>query len=200
MLIVGLGAFGSAHLSDVNHASEVIRNHWLRDTGILGDISNYMSDYRAAEANRLLASTAAEEAASDKEIAALARAPSLRSQRAYEKIAQDPAESGALRGIRAAVGRLSADCGPRLRARARGREPAGDQLYKTESRRAFDLSSDTLSRLTDQTLVKARRDSDRAASTYAHARTMLVTAILLAAFLLLGVIVYVVARHPGAAA
>src|SRR5277367_4189267 len=63
-LIVGLGAFGSAHLSDVNHASEVIRNRWLRDTGILGDISNYMSDYRAAEANRLLASTAAEEAAS----------------------------------------------------------------------------------------------------------------------------------------
>ena len=90
-LIVGLGAFGSAHLSDVNHASEVIRNRWLRDTGILGDISNYMSDYRAAEANRLLASTAAEAAASDTDIATLRDTVAAR-QRAYEQIPQDPAE------------------------------------------------------------------------------------------------------------
>ena len=64
-------------------------------------------------------------------------------------------------------------------------------MYNTESRRAFDLSSDILSRLTDQTVVKARRDSERAASTYAHARTMIVTAMVLAAFLLFGVIIYI---------
>src|SRR5580658_1635642 len=92
LLIVGLGVFGSAHLRDVNHASEVIRNHWLRDTGILGDLSNYMSDYRAAEANRLLSSTPAEFAASDKEIASL-QATVAASQRAYEEIAQDPSEA-----------------------------------------------------------------------------------------------------------
>jgi hypothetical protein len=73
--ILGLGAFGFAHLSDLNHASEVIRNHWLRDTGILGDLSNYMSDYRAAEANRLLSSTPAQVAASEKDIAGGAREP-----------------------------------------------------------------------------------------------------------------------------
>jgi signal transduction histidine kinase len=190
-LIVGLGAFGSAHLSDVNHASEVIRNLWLRDTGILGDISNYMSDYRAAEANRLLASTAAEEAASDTDIAGL-RTTVAERQHAYEQIPQDPSEADlyARFAEQWAAYQLIAD---RVLALARaGESVQATLLYKTASRRAFDLSSDTLSRLTDETLVKARRDSDRAASTYAHARTMLVSAILLAAFMLLAVIVYVV--------
>ena len=50
LLVIGLGIFGFARLSDVNHAAEVIRDHWLRDTRILGDLNNYMSDYRAAEA------------------------------------------------------------------------------------------------------------------------------------------------------
>ncbi len=191
VLIVGLGAFGSAHLREVNHASEVIRNHWLRDTGILGDISNYMSDYRAAEANRLLASTSAENAASDKEIAAL-RDTVAASERAYEQIYQEPAEAE----LYARFARQWAayqDIADRVFDLARaGQGAAATELYKTQSRQAFDLSSDTLSRLTDQTLLKARRDSDRAASTYAHARTMLVTAILLAACLLVGVVAYVV--------
>ena len=65
LLVIGLGIVGFARLSDVNHASEVIRNHWLRDTGILGDISNYMSDYRTAEATHLLSATPLERAASD---------------------------------------------------------------------------------------------------------------------------------------
>jgi two-component system, OmpR family, sensor kinase len=190
-LIVGLGAFGSAHLSDVNHASEVIRNRWLRDTGILGDISNYMSDYRAAEANRLLSSTEAEDTASDTEIATLRDTVAER-QRVYEQIPQDPAEAQlyAQFARQWSAYQLIAD---RVLTLARAGDGAqATLLYKTQSRHAFDLSSDTLSRLTDQTLIKARRDSERAASTYAHARIMLVTAILLAAFLLLAVIAYVV--------
>jgi signal transduction histidine kinase len=65
------------------------------------------------------------------------------------------------------------------------------RLYNTDSRRAFDASSDVLSRLTDQTVVKAREDSERAAFTYAHARSMIATAMLLAASLLIGVIIYI---------
>jgi signal transduction histidine kinase len=189
--IIGLGTFGSTHLRDVNHASEVIRNHWLRDTGILGDLSNYMSDYRAAEANRLLSSTPAEYAASDKEIASLGRTVAA-SQQAYEEITQEPEEAAlymqfaeqwaAYRGVADQVLTL---------ARA-GQSADAIALYHSRSRQAFELSSDTLTRLTDQTLVKARRDSARAASTYSHARTALVTAMILAASLLVGLIVYVV--------
>ena len=190
LLILGLGAYGFAHLSDLNRASEIIRNHWLRDTGILGDLSNYMSDYRAAEANPLLSSTPAEVAASEKEIATLRDTVSA-SQRAYEQIAQGPGEA-ALYAQFASRWAAYQTVAARVIALARGGEAArAVALYKADSRRAFDLSSDLLGRLTEQTLVKARRDSDLAASTYAHARTMIVTAMLLAALLLIGVIVYI---------
>lgn len=190
-LIVGLGAFGSAHLSDVNHASEIIRNHWLRDTGILGDLSNYMSDYRAAEANRLLSSTPAEDAASDRQIAVL-RATVAASERAYERIAQDPPEAELYAQFARQWAAYQSIADQVLALARSGATGEAIALYKTRSRLAFDRSSDTLGRLTEQTLVKARRDSDRAAETYAHARTMLVSAILLAACLLVGVIAYVV--------
>ena len=61
----------------------------------------------------------------------------------------------------------------------------------TDSRRTFDLSSDTLSQLTDQTVAKARDASLRAAATYHRARTLIVTAMLAASVLLIGVIVFI---------
>jgi two-component system OmpR family sensor kinase len=189
-LVLGLGAFGFARLSDVNHVSEVIRNHWLRDTRILGDISNYMSDYRAAEANRLLSSTPPEVGASEKEIVSLHDTVSA-SQRAYEEIAQDPSEASLyaqFSGQWAAYQAVAAQVIALARA---GQTAQAVTLYNTDSRRAFDSSSDILSRLTDQTVLKARRDTDRAAATYSHARNMIVTAMLLAVFLLIGVIAYI---------
>src|SRR5579859_5778564 len=92
LLVIGLGTIGFARLRDVNHVSEVIRNHWLRDTRILGDLSNYMSDYRAAEATLLLATTPVQFISSGSEVEAL-RATVARSQRAYEEIAQDSSEA-----------------------------------------------------------------------------------------------------------
>jgi two-component system, OmpR family, sensor kinase len=191
LLIVGLGTFGSAHLRDVNHASEVIRNHWLRDTGILGDLSNYMSDYRAAEANRLLSSTPEEDAASEKDIAGL-RETVASSQRAYEEIAQEPEEAALYAEFAAAWTAYQRIADQVIDLERAGAHAQAAALYNTRSRHAFDVSSDVLTRLTDQTLVKARRDSDRAASTYSHARTMLVSAMLIASFLLIAVIAYVV--------
>jgi two-component system, OmpR family, sensor kinase len=190
LLVLGLGAFGFARLSDVNHVSEVIRNHWLRDTRILGDLSNYMSDYRAAEANRLLSSTPPEFAASEREIASLRDTVSA-SQRAYEEISQDPSES-TLYAQFAKQWAAYQDVAARVIELARtGQTSQAVILYNTDSRRAFDVSSDILSRLTDQTVLKARQDTDRAAATYVHARTMIVTAMLLAAFLVVGVIAYI---------
>jgi signal transduction histidine kinase len=191
MLLIGLGIFGVARLSAVNHASEVIRNHWLRDTRILGDISNYMSDYRAAEATRLLSSTRAEFAASDKEIAAL-DATVAGSQRAYEEIPQDPSETALYAKFAEQWAAYKTVAAQVIALSRTGRTSEAVALYNSISRRAFDSSSDTLSRLTDQTVRKARQDSDRATDTYRRARTMIVTAMLLAASLLFGVITYVV--------
>jgi two-component system, OmpR family, sensor kinase len=189
-LVIGLGAFGFARLSEVNRVSEVIRNHWLRDTRILGDLSNYMSDYRTAEATQLLASTPLEFAANEKEIASLS-ATVTRSQRAYEEISQDPPEAllyGQFAEQWAAYQAVAAQVIALARTE---RTSDGVLLYNTTSRRAFDLSSDTLSRLTDQTVTKAQRESALAAATYQRARILIVTAMLLATSLLIGVIVYI---------
>src|ERR1700676_4581392 len=189
-LVIGLGAFGIARLSEVNRVSEVIRNHWLRDTRILGDLSNYMSDYRTAEATQLLASTPLEFAASEKEITTLGATVS-RSQRAYEEIPQDPSESLLYAQFTKQWAAYQAVAAQVVALARTEHTSDGVLLYNTTSRHAFDLSSDTLSRLTDQTVTKAHRDSALAAATYQRARTLIVTAMLLATSLLMGVIVYI---------
>ncbi len=190
LLVIGLGVIGFVRLSVVNGDSEVIRNHWLRDTRILGDLSNYMSDFRAAEATYLLSSDASQLAASEKELGALEKAVAA-SQRAYEEVPQDASEAALYtnfarqwadyRAIAARVIALGRD----------GRTAQAVSEYHNASRRAFDSSSDLLSRLTDQTVVKARDYSERAGRTYSRARTMIVASMLLAALLLMGVILYI---------
>jgi two-component system, OmpR family, sensor kinase len=191
LLVIGLGIVGFVRLSDVNHASEVIRNHWLRDTRILGDLNNYMSDYRAAEAARLLAATPMQIATSDKDIETLRKTVAA-SERAYEEIDQEPSEATLYDEFArqwAAYQRVASEV---MHLAQTGRTADAVNLYNTDSRRAFDSSSDTLGRLTEQTVVKAQQGSDRAASTYRNARAMLVTAMLLAGILLVGVILYII--------
>ncbi len=190
MLVIGLGIFGFARLSDVNHASEAIRDHWLRDTRILGDLSNYMSDYRAAEATRLLASTPQEFAVSEQEIAKLGATVSA-SQRAYEEISQDASEATQYAEFSSHWAAYRTVASQVLNLARAGKIAEAVSLYNADSRRAFQASSDILSRLTDQTVIKAHGDGDRATSTYRHARNMVLTAMLLTVGLLIGVIVYV---------
>ncbi|HEX4153868.1 MAG TPA: ATP-binding protein [Steroidobacteraceae bacterium] len=189
-LVTGLGVFGFSRLSDVDHASAVIRNHWLRDTGILGDLSNFMSDYRTAEATHLLSSTPVELAASAKELAQLG-ATVASSQRAYEEIPQGPEESRLYAQFAQQWAAYQAVAARVVALAQAGQTAEAVRLYNNESRRTFDLSSDTLSRLTDQTLVKARGDSEHAASTYVRAKSMILTAMVLAVCLLFGVIIYI---------
>jgi signal transduction histidine kinase len=189
-VIIGLGTVGFARLGDINRESEVIRNHWLRDTGALGDLSNYMSDYRTAEATFLLSSGPLEVAASEKEIAALG-ATVAASQRAYEAIHQAPAEAVLYAEFAEAWARYQAVAAQVIALAHAGPTAQAVILYNMDSRRAFDLASDILTRLTDQTVTAARLASHRATDTYRHARTMILTAMCLAASLFLGVIIYI---------
>jgi two-component system, OmpR family, sensor kinase len=190
LLVVGLGAFGIQRLADVNRVSQEIRNHWLQDTRILGDISNYMSDYRTAEATHLLSATSPEFAASESEIAALGDTVA-RSQRAYEAIRQDPSESALYAQFAQQWAAYQAVAAKVIALARTGNSGEGVILYMTASRQPFDLASDTLSRLTDQTVAKAHEASARAATTYSRAQSLIVTAMLSAAFLLIGVIIYI---------
>jgi methyl-accepting chemotaxis protein len=140
LLVIGLGVFGFARLSDVNRASEVIRNHWLRDTGILGDISNYMSDYRTAEATHLLSFTPLELAASAKELAKLHDTVAA-SQRAYMEISQDPSETALYTRFAAQWAIYQGVAAQVIALANNGQTAEAVSLYNTDSRRAFDISA-----------------------------------------------------------
>jgi two-component system OmpR family sensor kinase len=74
LLVTVLGLFSIERLSEFNTASADVRDIWLPSTRFIGDLNNFTSDFRAAEGRHLLSSTAAESAASKKEIADLAQA------------------------------------------------------------------------------------------------------------------------------
>jgi two-component system, OmpR family, sensor kinase len=188
--VIGLGAFSIQRLSDVNGISNEIRSQWLQDMRLLGDLNNYMSDYRTGEATHLLSNTALELAASEKEIAALDATVS-RAQRAYEALPHDAAESRIYDDFAsqwAEYKRLARDV---LELSQGGRKGEAVAMYMTASRRAFDLASDSLGRLTDQTVVKASDASERADSTYLRDRRLIVAAMILAACLVAATIIYI---------
>src|SRR5580658_9180431 len=72
-LVVFLGIFNIAALTDFNGVADQIRNRWLPSTRFLGDLNNYTSDFRAAEGTLLLASNVSDMAASEDEIDELNR-------------------------------------------------------------------------------------------------------------------------------
>ena len=53
-LLGSVGLFSVIKLNDVNKDSATIRDYWLPATRTLGDLNNYTSDYRAAEASHLI--------------------------------------------------------------------------------------------------------------------------------------------------
>src|ERR1700687_5004918 len=91
VLMIGLGAFSMQRLSDVNRVSDEIRNQWLQDIRLIGDLNNYMSDYRTGEGTHLLSSTTLELAAGEDAIAGLDSRVN-RAQRAYEALSHGDSE------------------------------------------------------------------------------------------------------------
>jgi len=190
LLVIGLGLFALQRLGDVNRASEEIRNHWLQDTRILGDLNNYMSDFRAAEGTRLLSGTDMEISASEEELASLDAIVSSH-QRAYESVEQDPAE-GVVYALFARQWDTYKGYAAKVLALAREhRNTEATVMYMTDSRRAFDLASDTLTRLTDQTVHKAGEASTRAATTHLHSRALIFSAMLIADTICIAGIIFI---------
>src|SRR5436190_8504613 len=93
LLVIVLGLFSIARLSNFNRASESIAEVWLPNTRVLGDLNNYTSDFRAVEGTHLLSAQAAELAAIDREMEQLDRGIA-QAQRSYEELRHDAADSG----------------------------------------------------------------------------------------------------------
>src|SRR5208283_263548 len=90
--VVLLGLTGIWGLSHSNEVSTDVRDRWLPNVRLLGDLNNFTSDYRTAEANTLLAAGAKELEDSLHEIRMLDQAV-LRAQSDYEHIRHSSEEA-----------------------------------------------------------------------------------------------------------
>lgn len=182
LLVLALGLFSIWSLAQVNAASAEIRDRWLQSTRLLGDLNNFTSDFRAAEASHLLSQSSIDMAASDRDLAELERSVSI-AQRSYEQLPHDATERhlwseftrnwDAYRKIAEQVIALSAG----------DRKGAGDTLYLSTSRSAYAAASDALGLLTDRTVSSAKEASDRADAIFRRARVLIIFAILVAGFM-----------------
>ena len=190
LLVVVLGLFSIQRLSDFDKVSSDIVDLWLPNTRVLGDLNNYTSDFRAAEGTSLLATSADEMAASEREMGELDRSIA-ESQASYEKIRHDPAESALYGRFKAEWSDYRARVDDVLALVHAGRKPEAIKTYMTASRTAYDEASDTLGQLTDGNVANAQTASSRTGSVYWRSIELIAIAIGLAGFIVAAALVYI---------
>ena len=179
LLVILLGALAIASLSYSNAASSQVRDRWLPSTRVLGDLNNFTSDHRVAEASLLLSTTDQSLITSRQQLDQLDH--NIRdSEQAYSQIPsaglerqlnrQFQTEWTAYLKIAQRVQSL-AEAGKRDDARA---------LYNSASREAYDRASHTFDLLNQSNVESARRASLNSASAYLRAQWVVVLTILLA--------------------
>jgi len=184
LLVLVLGLFSVWWLSDVNAASAEIRDRWLQSAHFLGDLNNFTSDYRAAEANRLLLTSSADIPASEKELRTLEQAISQAWQ-GYEKVPHDPQEARLWQQFTQDWDRYRQVAAKVIALSARQRHAQALALYQTDSRVAYNAASDALGALTELSVTGARAASNRADQVYRHARVLIFFALALAGVMIL---------------
>ncbi|QUD85973.1 sensor histidine kinase [Phenylobacterium montanum] len=189
VLVAILGAFSVSELRDVNRVSAEIRDRWLQSTRALGDLNNYTSDARAAEASRLLAHSDPQKAEMDREIVEIDRQVA-RAERSYLQVAHDAEERALYARFIGNWNAYHAVSGQVLSAAREGRQAEADALYASGSLKAYAAASDALGVLTDRTVVRAREASKQATVAYRTARALIAAAIVLAALGLAGGVYY----------
>jgi signal transduction histidine kinase len=190
LLVVVLGALGTASLSYFNGVSSQVRTRWLPSTRVLGDLNNLTSDFRAAEAASLLVTDAGSLLASEREMQELDRGIAV-AQRGYEQIPHDAKEL-------AQYAKFTADWQQyreivrRIRSLTDGgNRSAAVFLYNTTSKHAYDAASDALGSLTDRNVMSAQRASMLERAAYARALWLIVSTIVLAGVLVAAALVHV---------
>ncbi|MBV8923895.1 MAG: MCP four helix bundle domain-containing protein [Bradyrhizobium sp.] len=190
LLVTVLGLFAIERLSEFNRSSADVRDIWLPSTRFIGDLNNFTSDFRAAEGRYLLSSTPTETAANKNEMENLDRAVA-QAQKGYEGLphAQPAPElydkfKANWVSYRGAVDRV-------LQRYAGGETAEAIDLYRTGSQSAYDAASDALERLTRLNIASAGAASDQADAAYRNSRMLIILAMIIAAILVMGAVVYI---------
>ncbi len=188
VIVLGLSSLGS--LSSFDAVSEQIPDRWLPSAHIVGDLNNYTSDFRAAEASMLLATSPSELESSERDMRELDRSIAT-AQNAYVRIRHDSAEAE-LYGRFAAKWIAYRNIVTRIEQRLAERDRSeAVHLYATTSKSAYDAASDTLGLITDSSVASARAASEQSERAYGRARQRIVLAILLAGLLVAAATAYV---------
>ncbi len=191
LLVVGVGLFGINRLSNFHSVSAQISGRWLQSNRILGDLNNYISDYRAFEGDALIATTRADLRAAEEQISKLDDVIKEVEAR-YGKIEHDPAELALFDQFMAqwSAYRQLVD---RVVSLAHQKDTTqAVALYRSESRRAFEQANGTLGVLTERNVVGAAQATAREADAYHEARQLIAGAILVSGFLVIAAVIYLV--------
>ena len=184
-----LGTFSLWRLDDYHISADKIRERYLQNTQFLGDLNNFTSDFRAAEAAALLASAKSEVDENEQEAAQLDNLIA-RAQHNFEHVANDH-EVVALyadflakwlhyRRLADQVLSLSRD----------NRQIEGIAIYRTISRQAYNAASDALGVLTERNRHDAAESSLRADRAYRQARYLTVFAVVIAGLIVIGGLIH----------
>jgi len=190
LLVIVLGLFSIERLSGFNRVSADIRDRWLPNTRLIGDINNFPSDLPAAEGTNLLSSTTGEMVASEAEMRELDRSIA-QAQSSYEKIPHELPESDLYADFKAKWTQYRSIVERVVALSPTDRKAEAVGTYMTTSRAAYDAASDALGRLTDRNVAEARAASDREDAAYREARWLIEVAMVLAGAMGAGALLYV---------
>jgi len=189
VLVIVLGLFSLGRLSDFNRVSADIRELWLANTRILGDLNNHTSDFRAAEGTLLLSSTSSEVAASRQEMQEL-DALVAQAEAGWERLRHDPADADLYRQFKALWSEYR-DIATRVDALVGTGKAAATAMYMTDSHSTYAAASDALGRLTDSNVASADAANVCAQAAFEQARWLISMAMVAAAMMGAGALVYV---------
>jgi two-component system, OmpR family, sensor kinase len=190
LLTIILGFFSIERLSDFNRVSADVRDLYLPNTRFLGDLNNFTSDFRAAEGTNLLAITAADFAANEKEIEELERSIA-EAENGYEKLRHSASETELFRHFRDLWRRYRSVSEGIIAHSVDARRADAVHAYLTQSRIAYNAASDALAQLTDRNVANAREASERSDLAYRAARWWIGAAIAIAGLMTIAALFYV---------
>jgi signal transduction histidine kinase len=190
LLVVVLGLFSIWRLSNFNGLSADVAELWLPNTRVLGDLNNFTSDFRAIEGSNLLSSTPAEIASTESQMADLDRSIAD-AERGFERIKHDVAEAGLYARFKERWNDYRKIVNRMVALSRANRKPEALAIYASTSRAAYDAASDTLGRLTDQSVANAQAASHRLGVAYRQALWLILLSMVIAGVMVVAALLHI---------
>jgi len=190
MTLMGGSLFALEQLGDFDRQSAEIRDQLLQKTRFVGDLNNFTSDFRAAEASRILSSNASAAAHFSGQIGQL-DAEIHQAQANYARLSHDSEELSLYAGFSRSwldYRRFAAEV---LAYIDTGHQEKALALFSTSSQSAYDAANALLDKLTALTNERGRNAGEIAHSALKQAQWFSRIAVLLGSSMVIGGLIYV---------